>query len=519
MAQRRISMKKIRDIIKLKTETDLSNRQIAKALSVSRPAVSEYWEQFQASGIDYKRLKGLPDSKLLELLKKEKKAKSRLTTLISYFPYFVNELTRVGVTLQLLWEEYKQKHPTGYKYSQFCYHFQVWKKHSEVRMHIVHKAGDKMFVDYTGDHMNITDPKTGELKPHEVFVAILGCSGLTYAEASPDQKKENWVRSNENALWYFGGVPRAIIPDNLKSAVTKTDPYEPGINLLFDDFAEHYGTVIMPARARKARDKALVENAVRLIYQRVFAPLRNSTFYSLDELNKAIRELVDEHNAKNLSRLSFSRRDRFNQSEQKVLHKLPAERYKLKSNHEATVQFNYHIELPCDRHYYSVPHFLRRKGKKIKVKVVYDERIVAIYHDNVRIVQHLRDKTPNGYTTLPEHMPPDHRFYADWSPKRILSWAKKYGEDVVKTVQSMLKSRKHPEQAFKVCLGLLNLPKKYNEKYFISACKKANELGISSLKKITEIVKQFDYDSKQPEFDFEGPIPLHKNIRGSEYYN
>lgn len=519
MARKRISMKKIRDIIKLKIETDLSNRQIAKTLVVSRPAVTEYWDQFQTSGIDYNKLKEIPDSKLLEFLKRDKKSNTRHATLVGYFPYFANELTRVGVTLQILWKEYRKKHPDGYEYSQFCYHFQVWKKNSEVRMHIEHKAGDKMFVDYTGDHLHITDPKTGEKSPHEVFVSILGCSGLTYAEASISQNKEEWVRSNENALWYFGGVPLAIVPDNLKSAVTKTDPYEPGINLLFDDFAEYYGTVIIPARARKARDKALVENAVRLIYQRVFAPLRNQTFYTLDELNKAMRELVDEHNARNLYRLPFSRKDRFMQFERKALHKLPAERYKLKSTHVATVQFNYHIELPCDRHYYSVPHFLRKKGEKIRVKVVYDERIVAIYHDNLRIIQHLRDKTPNGYTTLPEHMPPHHRFYADWSPERILSWAKKYGEDVVATVQNMLKSRKHPEQAFKICLGLLNLSKKYNEKYLITACKKANEYEICSLKKITEIVKQLDHDSKQPELNFEAPLPLHKNIRGSEYYN
>jgi len=519
MAKKRITMKKIRDIIKYKQEGNLSERQIAKALSVSRPAVSEYWKQFISSGIDYNKLTEIADSKLLELLKTKKKSKNRLGTLIDLFPSFVNELPKTGVTLQLLWVEYRQKHPDGYEYSQFCYHFQYWRENSEVRMHIVHKAGDKMFVDYAGQHLHLTDPKTGKEIPQEIFIAILGCSGLTYAEASRSQEKEEWVRSNENALWFFGGVPKAIVPDNLKAAVLKADPYEPGINPMYDDFAEHYGTAIIPARVRKARDKALVENAVRLIYQRIYAPLRNRTFYSLEDLNEAIRDLVKEHNEKLLYRLPFSRKNRFETVEKKALGSLPGETYKIKKTHIATVGFNYHIELTCDRHYYSVPSYLRKKGHKIKVRVDYDERIISIYYDNLRIAQHLRDRTPNGYTTIQEHMPSKHRFYADWSPERILSWAQKYGETVVQTVQMMLKSRKHPEQAFKVCLGLLNLGKKYSYLHLKSACKKANEYGIYSLKRITQMVKQLYEDEKQKQLDFGTPLPQHENIRGSKYYN
>ena len=519
MARKRISMKKIRDIIKLKTETNLSIRQIAKALSISRPVVVKYWESFKTSGIDYKELAEMADSKLVELLNKEVKPKTRLSVLTDYFPHYVNELTKTGVTLQLLWKEYRQKHKDGYEYSQFCYHFGIWKKNTEVRMHINHKAGDKMFVDYAGAHLHVTDSKTGKKIPHEVFVAILGCSGLTYAEASINETQEEWVRSNENALWYFAGVPQAIVPDNLKSGVVKTDPYEPGINPMYDDFAEHYGTIIMPARVRKARDKALVENAVKLIYQRVYAPLRNKIFYSLEELNYAIKTLVDEHNASLLYRLPFSRKDRFEKVERKALQKLPAEKYKLKKTHIATVACNYHIMLPCDRHYYSVPYYLRKTGKKVRVKVVYDERIVAIYYDNIRIVQHIRNKTPNGYTTLKEHMPAHHRFYDDWSPQRLISWAQKYGDCVVLTIKRMLESRKHPEQAFKMCMGLLSLGKKYDPEHLISACRKANKFGIVSYKKIAELVKQLHEESEEPKLDFYTPLPEHENIRGSEYYN
>ena len=284
------------------------------------------------------------------------------------FPHIVVELKRKGVTLQLLWQEYREKHPEGYQYSQCCYHFGSWKDSSEVRMHIKHKAGDKMFVDYAGEKWPITEAKTGRVKLMEVFVAILGASGLTYAEATVSQRQEDWIRSNERALWYFGGVASAIVPDNLRPAVSHSNPYEPGINPMFDDFAEHYDTVIIPARVRKARDKALVENAVQLVYQRIYAPLRNRTFYSLEELNEAIGPLLEEHNNKTFQRLRISRRELFERTERSALRPLPSERYPMKETRWVTVQFNYHVELREDLHYYSFPHYLCKKEPKTKVK-------------------------------------------------------------------------------------------------------------------------------------------------------
>jgi len=520
MARKRINMKKIRDIIKLKIKTDMSERQIARALNVSRPVVSEYWNIFKRSNVSYEQITDMADSELIKLFEKRNHQKSALyKTLCDYFPYFVKELGRKGVTLQLLWREYKEKHHGGYEYSQFCYHFQIWRNASEVTMHIVHKAGDKMFVDYAGDKMSIIDPKTGKEIPVEVFAAILGSSGLTYAEASMSQEKEEWIRSNERALWYFGGVPKAIVPDNLKSGVTGSDPYEPSINPTFDDFADHYGTVIIPARVRKARDKALVENAVRLIYMRIYAPLRNRKFYSLCELNQAIRELLDKHNATPFQRLDYSRRDLFEEVEKKALQPLPAEKYPLKHTKYVTVQINYHVELREDRHYYSVPHWIKKRAEKTTVKMVYDERIVAIYYDNVRIAQHMRDRTPNGYTTIPEHMPSHHRFYALWSAERIINWGSSYGDEVVEVLKRILKMRKHPEQAFKVCLGILNLAKKHGESRLQKACKKANQYGLYSLKRIESMIKFMREEEKQPELPWEKPLPIHENIRGSSYYN
>jgi transposase len=376
-----------------------------------------------------------------------------------------------------------------------------------------HKAGDKMFVDYAGKKLAILDRKTGKEQPVEVFVAILGASQLTYAEASINQKTEEWIRSNERAFEYFGGVTKAIVPDNLKSGVTTSNRYEPGINDMFDDFTMHYQTVVLPARVLRPRDKALVENAVNLIYQRIYAPLRDRVFYSLEELNEAIRGLLEEHNHKPFQRLSLSRRELFEQIEISALKSLPAERYSLKQCRVLKVQFNYHIELHEDRHYYSVPWQL--KGKR--VRVMYDDRNVAVYYDNVRVAQHKRDRRPNGYTTKFDHMPPQHQFYKKWSPERFVSWGQGIGEDVAEMIRIVLKSREHPEQAFKTCMGILNLVKQYEPNKLNKACRRALDFGLYSYKRIENILKNgLEEDHTETT---EAPVFSHENVRGSQYYH
>jgi transposase len=380
-------------------------------------------------------------------------------------------------------------------------------------MHIDHKAGDKMFVDYAGNKLSIVERKTGEIIPVEVFVAILGASQLTYAEASRSQRSEDWIRSNENAFLYFGGVTQAIVPDNLKSGVTSSDRYEPGINFMFEDFADHYQTVVLPTRVRKPQDKALVENAVRLVYQRIYAPLRNRTFFSMEELNEAIWTLLERHNNMHFQRLKISRRSLFERIEKEALKPLPNERYAIKKCRELTVQFNYHVELREDRHYYSVPWQL--KGKR--VRVIYDERNVAIYYDNVRIVQHRRDYTPNDYTTLHTHMPANHRYYAKWSSERFIRWARSIGNNVEEVIKKVLNSRKHPEQAFKSCMGILNLVKEYGSERLDKACERALYFGFYSRKRIKNILDR-GLEKNTPSEQKELFITSHKNLRGSEYY-
>ncbi len=520
MARKRIGMKKIREVIRLKSTTEMSDRQIARALNMSHPVVAKYWQGFNSSGLLFKQIEGMADSELVRLIEKPKiETSNKYQQLIQYFPYFVLELQRTGVTLLLLWQEYKQKHPEGFQYSQFCYHFQGWKNASEVRMHINHKAGDKMFVDYTGDKLTYFDRKRGKEIPVETFVAILGASELTYAEGSVSQEKEEWIRSNERAFWYFGGASDAIVPDNLLSAVKHADRYEPEINPDFADFAEYYGSVIIPARVREARDKALVENAVRLVYQRIYAPLRNRTFYSLGELNEAIRDLLEKHNNIAFQRLKISRRELFEKVEQKALKPLPAERYPMKTTKRVTVQFNYHAELREDLHYYSVPHYLYRKEPKTKVNMVYDDRIVALYYDNIRIAQHKRDREPNGYTTNPDHMPEKHRAYVGWSPERFQKWARSIGGEVAQVIEKVLKSRKHSEQAFKVCMGILSMAKKYGDARLNKACRQANQFGTCSFKRIENMIKLGLEEEKHPKLELILTIPEHENIRGSKYYN
>ena len=518
MAQQRTSMKKIRDVIRLKSMTKLSERQIAKALSISRPVVAKYWMGFTNSGLSGEQIDQMADSDLISVIEKPHIEKSnKYRQLSQYFPYFVIELQRTGVTKHLLWEEYKVKHSEGFQYSQFCYHFQMWHNASEVRMHIKHKAGDKMFVDYAGDKLSYYNRASGKDVEVEVFVAILGASGLTYAEGSVSQEKPEWIRSNERAIHYFGGATGALIPDNLRSAVSRADRYEPGLNPDFAEFAEHYRTVIIPARVREARDKALVENAVRLMYFRIYAPLRNHTFYSLKELNEEIWEQLETHNNAQLQRLKISRRELFEQTEKSALKPLPAERFAMKTTKLVTVQFNYHVELREDFHYYSVPHYLYSKEPKKKVKMVFDDRIVAIYYDNLRIAQHQRDRTVNDYTTEPAHMPDHHRAYAEWNPQRFRRWARSIGPEVAQVIEKVLESRKHPEQAYKVCMGILSLAKKYGDKRLNKICGRANRFNTSSYKRIESMIKLDVEQENQPQLI--DSIPEHENIRGAEYYH
>ena len=512
MPMRRISMNKIREIIRLKEVAHLSERAISRAVTVSRPIVKHYLETIKRAGLDYAAIKDLDDDALLEIVSGEGLSRpERYEFVRSQFEYFAKELKRPGVTLQCLWKEYRDKHPNGYGYSQFCFHYQLWRNTSKVSMHISHKAGDKMFVDFTGKKLDIVDRQTGEVNEVEVFVAILGGSQLTYVEATPSQKKEDWTKVNRNALHYFGGVPRAIVPDCLKSAVTKGNKYEPDINPEYADFARHYQTAILPARPNHPKDKALVEGAVKIVYAWIFAAIRNRIFHSLEELNEAIIEELENYNNKPMQKLKVSRRELFDEIEKAELKPLPAEQYTIRHFKQLKVQFNHHIYLSEDKHYYSVPY--RFCGQKLQV--IYTDAVVELFSKNRRIALHKRNRTPNGYSTIEEHMPARHRFVSNWSPERFIAWAGDLGDHVQIVIEHILARRQHPEQAYKTCLGILSLAKKFGRERLNKACKRAIVFDHFSYKGIKNILENHLEDCQIDCFE---PLPEHQNLRGNNYY-
>ena len=510
MVNRRIRMGKIKEIIRL-YESGLSIRKIAAALFVSRPVVSQYIIDWRASGLKYKNIENISDTRLLELLGKKKQESQKYKELAENFSYYTKEFKKKGVTLYMLWEEYIEKYPDGYKYTQFCYHYQIWRQADNVTMHIEHKAGDKCFVDFAGAKLQTVDRLTGQITYVEVFVAILGASELTYVQAVESKTKENLIYATENAFIYFGGVPQAIVPDALKSAVNVANKWEPDLNPEYFNFAEHYGTVILPARAGRAKDKAMVENAVKIIYSRVFAPLRNKIFHSLADLNEAIYDLLEKHNDTKFQRLDTTRKQLFDEIEKDKLKPLQRQRYEFKNVSFATVAFNYHVYLCHDKHYYSVPY--RLSGKR--VKLTYSATAVEIFYDNIRIAYHRRCRKPGGYTTNKDHMPAHHRYYLEWSPERIAGWAAKVGPNTKELVNKILEACKHPEQGYRMCIGIINLAKKYTNTRVDNACLKAIEYRLYSYKAVKNILDE-GLDNQE---ESNSTLPIHGNIRGAAYYN
>ncbi|WP_229216356.1 IS21 family transposase [Dyadobacter sp. 3J3] len=395
MANQRIQMFQVKRIIELRASKK-SNRFIARILGISRNTLDSYLKQLSSHNSDLSSFSSWTEEQLNQLLNPpsiEVPASHRV--LYALFPDYPKELARVGVSRMTLWTEYCLKHPAGLGYRHFCHHFRLWQASQKVTMHLEHKAGDKLFVDFAGDKLYLTDIETGQLIPVEFFVAILPCSQFTYAQCVSSQRKEDFILALSNALAYYGGVPQAIVPDNLKAAVTKADRYEPEINQTLADFASHYGTCIFPARSRKPKDKALAENAVNILYGRIYAPLRNRIFHSLEEINAAVRDLLEIHNDAQQKGKESSRRERFIELEQGALMPLPSQHYQLKKFSLSKVHPNGHATLKEDKHYYSVPY--RLTGKQ--VKLIYTHESVEIYHNHQRVACHERLITKGRYTT------------------------------------------------------------------------------------------------------------------------
>lgn len=514
MAGKTITMSNLKQIIRHR-DNGMALQTISKTLGIARNTVKKYLQLIDSKGFSYGELLSKSDEELDALLSDpDHTSEQRHRELSAFFPYMEPELKRTGVNRWVLWGEYRQKHPDGYSYSQFCESFRQWRIGLSASMRMEHTPGDKLFIDFTGDRLSIVDPVTGEVTGLEVYVATLGYSQHSYAEAIPSQKKEDFIAATENALHYFGGVPKALVPDNLKSAVTKADKYEPTVNPDFLDFANHYSCTVFPARSRKPQDKALVEKTVSIVYSRIYAPLRNKVYHDINTLNADIRHYLNIHNNTPFQKRPESRKELFDREEKEALGSLPAERYELKEYRYATVMKTAHICINPEKHYYSVP--FRYIGKK--VKIVFSNSFVSVFHNRERIAFHKRSKKFHGYTTVEEHMPSAHRFVSDWNPDFFLKWAKGIDPEVHNYIKVILESYPYPEQAYKSCLGILGYDKKAGRDRLIGAVRRATLYNTFSYSVIDRILKSgLDRIPADPENQSDKTVD-HDNIRGAESF-
>jgi len=513
MANKKTDMSKIRQMLRLHAQGE-SKLKISELTGVSRNTLKKYLKIYNRLGLTAEAVEGHSDYELDQLFGESVIAEpcDRYKTLESFFPAMEKELKKRGITRRILWERYIASHPDGYSFSQFKYHFFRWQKWSKPVMHIEHVAGDKMYIDYAGERLHIVDRDTGEITEAEVFISVLGASQLTYVEATRSQSKEDFIACCEHALEYYGGVPMAIVPDNLKSAVTKSSLYEPTLNQSFENFALHYSTTILPARSYKPKDKSLVEGAVKIAYQRVYSVLDRKVFHTIEDLNQSIKEIVEQHNNTRFSNRPYSRRALFEEVERPVLHPLPKLAFELKRQQYSTVSVNGHICLKEDKHYYSVPYgYIGRK-----VKTMYSPSHVEIFYNYVLIASHKRDRKPYGYTTNPDHLASTHRYLSEWNPDRFTKWAESIDKTVKVFITGLMDSKSHPEQAYKACQGVLGFERKVGRERLINACKRAIEYENYSYQAIKSILEK-KYDMLTSE-ELMAEIPSHENIRGENYY-
>lgn len=506
-------MRKIREVLRLRWEQNLSPRQIAKSCLVPRTTVQDYLRRAEQAGVSWPQAAGFDDTALERLLYPPKDSTTSARAPMPAMGHLHQEMRRKGVTLQLLWYEYKQQHPEGFQYSYFCRQYREYLKKLNPVMRFHHRAGEKMFVDFAGQTVDIIDGVTGEISEAHLFVAALGASSYTYAEAFPGEDLQSWITAHVHAFQFYAGCPEVVVPDNLKSGVTRPCYYEPDINPTYQDLAQHYGIAIIPARAGKARDKAKVENAVLVGERWILAALRNHTFFSIAELNRAIREKLIDLNNRPMQVLKKSRRELYESLDRPALRPLPASPYQFAQWKKARVNIDYHIQV--DRHYYSVPYQLVREAVEIRLTAT----TVEIFFKNRRVASHQRSPKVGGFTTLLEHMPKSHQRYLQWTPSRIIQWAAKNGPSTEKLVSAILDSRPHPEQGFRSCLGIMRLSRRYPAERVEAACNRALGIKALSYKSVESILKR-GLDQQQPlipepEPD---PSPSHPNVRGTAYY-
>lgn len=515
MAAKKIDIMDVRQLIQLKSKGE-SNRSCSSILGIHRNTVNYYVRQLKATGSPYASLLLLDDAQLKDLFPSRTLSDiDRYEELAQDFSYFKQQLLLPGATREALWKEYLQKYPEGYGYTQFTEHLNNWLGQTKASGKFTHKAGDKLLVDYCGKKLQVVDKATGEVRDVEVFVGILPCSGYTYVEASPSQGREDFVSSVNNCFQYLGGSTRAIVPDNLKSAVSKASKYEPVLNKTFKDMALHYGCAINPTRSYSPQDKAMVEGAVKLVYQRIFFPLRNMTFFSLEELNKQLHAELERYNGYLMETYQASRRKLFVGLEQEYLQPLPSAPYQIKHYKRAKVQKMGYVYLSETKNYYSVPY--RYIGRQVELQ--YNRDAIEIYCQGERIAMHKRVYRAGQYVTVKEHLSSSHRFYSDWSPEYFNKLAISIGPKTREYISQLIEQQDYPETGYKQALGIIGLKKAFDKKRIETACSMAlthERYSYRTVKHILENNMDRMLETPGPQQLF---IPVHMNIRGPESYN
>lgn len=506
-------MSQVKQILRLRQQGK-GIKTIAKALSISKNTVKDYIQKAEASNILIDVLLTLEDPVLEGKLCSGSPSykDERYDQLKPQLDYFSKELKRVGVNRQVLWEEYKAGTLHPYSYAQFCYHIKQHLRSGKPSMVLHHKSGDKLYVDYAGKLLSYIDRQTGEEIKVQVFVACLPYSDYCFAMAVPSQKLEDFIHALGCCLRELGGVPQTLVPDNLKAAVIRANAYEPDLNKALEDFANHYGTSVTPTRPRRPQDKSLVENQVKLIYSRVYAKLRNITFFDLPSLNQAITQKVREHNQTRMQQKEYCREEKFLADEKHTLQPLPEEPFEIKYYREHKVAKNNHIYLGMDKHYYSVP--FTYIG--MQVKVIYTRSLVKIYHKANLLATHPRNHRKGGYTTRKEHLCSHHQYYRQRSPTYYMQRGYKHSESLYELMEALFKQDKYPEQLYKTCDGILNLSRKADLESFTKACNIALEHQNYSYTFLKQVLE--NRMTEYPEEPVVKSLPAHGNIRGASSY-
>lgn len=514
MPTERLSMRRIRELLRLKYAQGLSSRAIASSLSVSKGAVGAYLSRVRAAGLSWPLPPDLDDDDALELLLFPGQVGSRVPERpVPDWGAVDRELRRKGVTRALLWEEYRAAYPEGYGYAWFCEHYEAWKGRVRPTMRQTHLGGDKVFIDFSGDGIEIVDPLTGEVSEARLFVAAMGASSYTYAEARPAETLEDWIGAQVNLFAFLGGVPRMVVPDNPRAVIVAPDRHEPGLNRTMAAMAEHYDVAVLPARPRKPRDKAKVEAAVLVAQRWIIARLRNRRFFSIAQVNTAIRPLLDEINTRIMRGYGASRADLFATLDRPALSRLPEVPFVFARWSRPRVAPDYHVEI--EGFLYSVPFGLIRETVEARAT----ERTVEIFHRGRRVASHARGVgRRGGHVTDPAHMPRAHRRYAEWTPARMLAAAEAAGPSVAAFCEAVMAARPHPEQGFRTCFGILSMEKTYGRARLDAACRRGLQIGARSVSSIRSILKT---GLDQAFLDLTpDPEPLrHANIRGQRYFH